>query len=437
MKWSREGIQKSVYWDIFEVAYAGINNPLDCSFMEAADQLESLLRDIVRMHMVSDVPLGAFLSGGIDSSTVAALMQAQSNSPVKTFTISFEEKSHDESQFARKVANYLGTEHHELTLESGDVLKLVPAIADIYDEPFADGSNIPTYLLSKFTRDSVKVALSGDGGDELFGGYPRYFWASRITRWRKSLSAPGAHLMGRILTTIPDQFWDGPVSCLGGKQLSGAEGLSHRVNRLGGYLSCSPDQVYERMISAWPDPSIILKNKPKQPLGPDLSRVNGLKWSEQMMAVDQANFLVDDILTKVDRASMAVSLEARVPLLDHRLVEWSWRIPLGYKLDSVGDRGKLLLREVLSRYIPRELLERPKMGFGMPMNRWLREELREWAEDILSPDNLKRSGVLDVNLVHKVWQEQLQGKNRLSQIWTVMMFQLWYDRWFSTSSRGY
>ena len=425
LRWSAKGSRIIRYWDLKEVAEAGIRNPLTCSFGEAADELEHRLKDAVRLRMLSDVPLGAFLSGGVDSSTVAAIMQASSSVPVKTFSIGFKEFSHDESRHAMAVANHLGTEHREYPVTPEDLLVVIPKLPDIQDEPFADNSIVPTYLVSLFARRHVTVAISGDGGDELFGGYPRYFWADRIERARHALTRTGASWAGRVLRAIPPSLWDGLLSMFGGGRYAGSEGLSARVRRLAGYLMCSPESVYENMISAWKDPCELTGRRPHQLLGPDMGRFSGMKWSEKMMATDQTNYLVDDILTKVDRASMAVSLEARVPLLDHRLVEWSWRIPLAYKLSPGGDRGKLVLREVLSRYVPGELIERPKMGFGMPLGKWLRSGLRAWAEDLLSSDALGKGGLLDPSAVRKVWREHLSGDDRTQQIWTVLMFQQW------------
>lgn len=423
------GVTLQRYWDIGYAARQGQANPLRMSFREAGDALDAMLREIVREHMLSDVPIGAFLSGGVDSSLVAALMQAESSRPVQTYAIGFSEPSHDESGFARAVAAHLGTDHREQIVTPADVVATVPQVALRQDEPFADNSSVPTYLLSRFTRSAVTVALSGDGGDELFGGYPRYFWAGRIQKWRRCLTPGGARLVAEAVGRVPSGCWDGPVSWLGGRRYGGSEGLSARVRRLGGYLVCEPADVYQEMITAWQDPKALLGTGPAQLLGPNPGRFPDHAWAEQMMAVDQENFLVDDVLTKVDRASMAVSLEARVPLLDHRFVEWSWRVPMEYKIAPRGDRGKLLLREVLYRYVPRELIERPKKGFGMPIGRWLRTDLRPWAEELLSPTRLADCGPIDPAPVRAAWQEHLAGGDRLQRIWTVLMFQQWLESW--------
>jgi len=430
LRWdAKGGAECRRFWNLDAIAEAGRTDPLECSFEEAADRLEALLRDAIRLRMRADVPFGAFLSGGVDSSLIAALMQVESTEPIHTHTIGFQEPTHDESPFARQIAEHLRTEHHEHTLSASEVPDLVPAALDAYDEPFADGSSVPTYLLSRHFRRHAKVALSGDGGDELFGGYPRYFWADRIQATRRKLTPPGARWLAKAMQVVPDAAWNFAGSRLAGGAYSGAEGLSGRVRRLAGYLASEPEHVYEQMMSAWTEPHRLLSTPPSHKLGPSVSHFPRFSWSEQMIAADQKYYLVDDILTKVDRASMAVSLEVRVPLLDHRLVEWSWRVPLRFKMSARGDRGKLLLRHVLYRHVPRQLIERPKMGFGMPMAAWLRTTLRPWAEDMLRSQSLRSSGLLDPKAVDDVWREHLAGHDRLPQIWTVLAFEQWQRRW--------
>ncbi|HXX74304.1 MAG TPA: asparagine synthase (glutamine-hydrolyzing) [Nitrospiraceae bacterium] len=428
LRWDGQQLEERRYWNLSEVAHEGIHHPVETTFSETADELDKLLRDAIRLQMEADVPLGAFLSGGIDSSTVVALMQAQSDRPVHTFSIGFSERSHDESTFARTVASYLGTQHHEERLVASDVLKLIPEIATRYDEPFGDSSSVPTFLVSRFARQYVTVALSGDGGDEMFGGYPRYFWASRIAAWRARLTPIGAQYFGRALGKMPAGLIDYPGALFGGNRWAGSEGLSARVRRLGRYLATDPDSVYEEVIAAWPDVARLLGGTIPNELGPHPCHFPDLDWPERMMAVDQSNQLPDDFLTKVDRASMAMSLEVRVPLLDHRIVEWSWRIPRSFKLASRGDRGKLLLREVLSRYVPVHLTDRPKMGFGMPLGQWLRNELKPWADGLLNSDRMRKQEILNPVLVREVWQEHLAGQDRLAQLWTVLMFTQWLEQ---------
>jgi asparagine synthase (glutamine-hydrolysing) len=427
--WDGRSAVVSRYWSIADAVRAGRENPLTGRFEDAVDELDSRLRDAVRLRMRADVPLGAFLSGGVDSSTVVAHMQAQSRRPIQTFTIGFTERSHDESPHARAVAQHLGTDHHEEILTPAQVIELVPRVAELHDEPFGDGSSVPTYLLSRFARQAVTVALSGDGGDELFGGYPRYYWASRIERWQRRLDRFGVRRLARLGDGIPAALWDRPVSWLVGNGLPDGQGLGARARRFFRYVASSPERVYDEIFSAWARPSELMIQPSGVRLGPDPTCFAFLPWSEQMMATDQENQLVGDFLCKLDRASMAVSLEARVPLLDHRLVEWSWRVPSHFKTIGRGDRGKRILRAVLERYVPRAVIDRPKIGFGMPMGRWLRNELRPWAEDLLRPGRLGATGILQPGPIAKVWREQLTGADRLPQIWTVLMFLQWHELW--------
>ena len=428
LRWDGRSVELRRFWEL-ETKAGSLRSPSSViSFEEATDELERRLRRSVRLHMQSDVPYGAFLSGGVDSSVVAALMQAESSRPIKTFTVGFAERAYDEAPYARAVSKHLGTEHHELIMNADDVPALVSEVASQYDEPFADGSSIPTFLVSRFARQHVTVCLSGDGGDELFAGYPRYFWADRVERWRKRLTPPGAYMASRFLQELPDGFWNRVVNPLTGKRYAGAEGLSPRIKRFAAYLSCPREHAYSRTMSAWQHPETLLGAGDFKKMGADTVRYPHLTWAEEMMLTDQENYLQDDILAKVDRASMAVSLEARVPLLTHSLVDWSWSVPLSYKIKENGDQGKRILREVLYRHVPRDLIERPKQGFGMPMARWLRGPLREWAEALLSSAELD-SGGLRANVVRAVWKDHLAGKDRLSEIWTVLMYRQWQEDW--------
>ncbi|MHB1183332.1 MAG: asparagine synthase (glutamine-hydrolyzing) [Desulfobulbia bacterium] len=426
LRWDGCILETRRFWDVQPRTLRASSATL--SFEEATDELEKRLRHSVRWHMQSDVPYGAFLSGGVDSSVVAALMQAESSRPIKTFTVGFSERTQDESPYARAVAAHLGTEHHELILNADDVPALVPEVASHYDEPFADGSSIPTFLVSRFARQHVTVCLSGDGGDELFAGYPRYFWAGRVERWRNRLTAPGAYMASRLLQGLPDVFWNRVMNSLTGKRYAGTEGLAPRIKRFARYLGCAREQAYPLTMSAWPNPEILLGVGDFGKLGADAASYPNLSWAEEMMLTDQENYLQDDILAKVDRASMAVSLEARVPLLIHSLVEWSWDISLSYKVKENGDQGKRILREVLYRHVPRELIERPKQGFGMPMAVWLRGPLRDWAEALLTSAELESAG-LNAKVVQSVWKAHLAGENRLSQVWTVLMYRQWQETW--------
>ncbi|HEY4134965.1 MAG TPA: asparagine synthase (glutamine-hydrolyzing) [Alphaproteobacteria bacterium] len=419
------------YWSLRDIARDGQmrkeNRPIDNH--AAVDELDALLRDAVKLRMVADVPLGAFLSGGIDSSTVVALMQAQSNRPVKTFTIGFHEKGYDEAVHAKQVAAHLGTEHTELYLNAEDALGLVPRIPDWYDEPFADVSQLPTYLVSAMTRRHVTVALSGDGGDELFAGYSRYGWAGRLKRWTDGVPLPLREAASAALRALPPHAWD---------KLSGLlpEGrrprqLGHKAHKLAGLLTQpNADAVYRQLVGFWHHPAELLaSDDPREgPLWDQSLAADLPDFTARMQYLDSVTYLPDDILTKVDRASMAVSLEARVPLLDHRVVAHAWNLPGDLKLRD--GKAKWLLRQVLYRYVPQALVERPKMGFAVPINAWLRGPLRDWAEDLLDEARLRRDGILNPIPIRRKWREHLSGSRDWQfDLWTVLMFQAWHQRW--------
>lgn len=430
-RWQDGRGETRAYWTIDEVANSGFDHRLELGMEEAADALEGLLRDAVRIRMRSDVPYGAFLSGGIDSSLVVAMMQQESRQPARTFTIGFTEKSHDESAHARAVASHLGTQHAERFLSPREVIDLVTGVARIHDEPFADSSSVPTMLLARFAREQVTVALSGDGGDELFGGYPRYFWAGRIGRLRQRLGPFGSRAFAGLLDSAPRSLLDGGDRFLLARKFGGANGLGDRVHRFASYLRNPPEAVYRSIISAWKEPGLIAPGQFHEGLDPDLSAFARMGWAEKMMAADQKNYLPDDILTKMDRATMAVSLEGRAPLLDHRLVEWSWRVAPHLKLSDTGDSGKLLMRRVLYRFVPAEMMERPKMGFGMPIGKWLRGDLREWAESLLTPEVLAGAG-LEPAPVREAWKAHLLGSNRLAEVWSILTWVQWQTHWRAT-----
>jgi asparagine synthase (glutamine-hydrolysing) len=367
--------------------------------------------------MVADVPLGAFLSGGIDSSLVVALMQAQSERPVETFAIGFDEASADESGFARAVARHLGTNHHERTVTGQDALDVVPELASMYDEPFADPSQIPTHLLSRFTRGRVTVSLSGDAGDELFAGYDRY--AKALALWGRLKHVPGParsalSLLGR----------DGAAALLR-RGLALAPGpLAARV-LTAVELGASRDfrALYRSLVSHWREDVVLGAEEPETPF----SRAPGPRGPlEEAMLLDWLTYLPDDILVKVDRAAMAVSLETRVPLLDPRVIELAWRLPGGFKLRAGS--GKWVLRQVLDRYVPRALVDRPKHGFTAPIGRWIERELRAWATDLLSGERLRREGFLDAALVEEKLREHLSGRRDWGwPLWSVLVFESWLE----------
>ena len=428
LKWTAGRSETNVYWSVETAARNGLANRLPADMEAAADEMDSLLVDAVNIRLRADVPYGAFLSGGLDSSLVVALMQKVSGNPVNTFSFGFDERSLDESPHARAVAAHLCTNHQERILTPGEVVDLVPEIAQIYDEPFADSSSIPTALLARFAREQVTVALSGDGGDELFGGYPRYFWSDRIQNTQRRLGGAGSQILASLLRSLPAKCLDLLDSSVLGNRYGGANGLSNRVYRFAEYLRCSPDDVYREIISAWKNPSDVMTAGSSDVLLADPLRHLPFSWAERMMAIDQENFLPDDVLTKMDRSTMAVALEGRSPLLDHRLVEWAWRVPPELKLSPNGDLGKMVMRKVLYRYVPRALIERPKMGFGMPIGAWLRGPLKPWADGILQSQRLADFG-LKPDQVQHVWGKHLSGENRLAEIWTVLMWVQWQDKW--------
>ncbi len=422
------------YWSVKEVTEAGIRQPFPGSDVEAVEALDGLLRDAVALRMEADVPLGALLSGGIDSSTVVALMQAQSTRPVKTFSIGFNEAGYNEAEHAKGVAKHLGTEHTELYVTPEEAMAVIPRLPEIYDEPFADSSQIPTFLVSQMTRRHVTVALSGDAGDELFGGYNRYFWGQSI--WRKVgwMPKPVRTVLSRGLTGLAPQSWDKIFAAMGPALPSRlqAELPGDKLHKLAGILACSsPEEMYRRLVSHWDPESVVLGASESPTVLTDrVQWADVPNFTQRMMFLDLVSYLPDDILAKVDRASMAVSLEARVPFLDHGVVEFAGRLPLGMKIRE--GQGKWILRQVLYRYMPKELIERPKMGFGVPIDAWLRGPLREWAENLLDEAQLKREGFFESEPIRTKWREHLSGRrNWAYHLWDVLMFQAWLEKEFS------
>ena len=419
------------YWNAAAIAADGQRNPLVIGDTEATDKLEDLLGDAVRRRMISDVPIGAFLSGGLDSSTVVALMQAHSSVPVKTFTIGFDVEGYNEAIAAKAIAAHLGTEHTELYVTPEQARAVIPDLPTIYDEPFADASQIPTFLVSQLARQKVTVALSGDGGDELFAGYNRYSWGPRIWDRLKYVPAPMRRAIGAVLSGVSPQFIDSTYAALGRglpKKWS-VNRPGDKLHKLSGVISAGSDQqLYQRLVSAWHQPQEFILGaegihtpRPKAP-----AELNS--FAERMMFWDLITYLPDDILVKMDRASMAVSLEARNPLLDHRLIEWAWRLPHDLKVRNGS--SKWLLRQLLERYVPRALVERPKMGFGIPIDHWLRGPLKAWAEEMLSVENLEAGGILRAAPLRDAWQRHLAGhQNEQARLWPVLMFQSWRRRW--------
>ena len=401
------------------------------------DALESALRLSVHQQSLADVPLGSFLSGGVDSSLITTLLQAQSSSPVRTFTIGFEENGFNEAPFASAVADHLGTDHTEITLTSADAQSLIPQLPLLYSEPFADSSQLPTHLVCREARRSgLKVAICGDGGDELFGGYNRYFWGPRI--WNRLAWLPWSfrYLLGFLVRSLPPAGWDllshsFPVSQLGHK----AHKLAHRLQ----HVRCS-DDLYRSLVSEWVNPSSLLQpyddgssvEESGSPLDWPLPSSLSIDDVARMMVIDTLNYLPNDILTKVDRASMSASLETRAPFLDHRVAEVAWRLPMNMKIDAGkgASIGKSCLRQILYKYVPPHLIERPKSGFAIPIGQWLRGPLRSWAEDLLDPCIMQRQGYLQSQPVSKLWREHLSGRyDHTGKLWSLLMWQAWLSEW--------
>jgi asparagine synthase (glutamine-hydrolysing) len=423
-------VEQRVYWSLADVARQGQAARFAGSEDDAANALDDLLTDAVKRRMIADVPLGAFLSGGIDSSTVLALMQKSSNRPVRSFSIGFNEEQFDEAKHAAAVARHLGTDHTELYVLPERALDVISGLPDMYDEPFADPSQIPTYLVSEMTRRHVTVALSGDGGDELFAGYNRYFRAETMRNFLDFAPRPIRGAMAAFIRGVGPETW----SNLGGKipERWRVNQLGDRLHKLAGVLSGTPADFYRLLVSHWPDPDeiVIGGSEPKGLLWDDSVASLVRDPVERMQYLDSMTYLPDDILTKVDRASMAVSLEARVPLIDHRVVAFAWSLPPAWK--AQGGIGKKLLRRVLDRYVPKPLIDRPKMGFGVPVDSWLRGPLRDWAEDLLGEKRLAAEGIFHQAPIRKKWAEHLSGeRNWQYPLWTILMFQAWKERWLA------
>ena len=419
------------YWTARDAALRGQLQPYSGTEGEAVEALDALLRQAVAGQMVADVPLGAFLSGGFDSSTVVALMQAQSSRPVKTFTIGFKEQEYNEAEHAKAVARHLGTEHTELYVTPEEAMAVIPKLPVLYDEPFADSSQIPTFLVSQLARQHVTVSLSGDGGDELFGGYNRYFWGANFWRRMHYLPRSLRTALAGGLTVVPPRYWDTLFRSFGFLLPPALRYASpgDKLHKLSFLLSAkNPEDVHFDLVSHWKEPSRLVRGAEE----PATVLNTPVQWPElrdlehRMMYLDTVSYLPDDILVKVDRAAMGVSLETRVPLLDHRVVEFAWSLPLSMKIRE--DKGKWLLRQVLYRYVPPSIMERPKMGFGVPIEHWLRGPLKAWAEALIDSKRLKREGYFNPVLIREKWQQHLSGRRNWSYyLWDVLMFQAWLE----------
>jgi asparagine synthase (glutamine-hydrolysing) len=422
-----ESPQLAAYWSLAEAWERGRRAPLAGHDAELVDAVEERLRASVAEQMVADVPLGALLSGGIDSSAVVALMQAQSTRPVHTFTIGFHESRYDEAAHAKAVAAHLGTAHTEFHVTPEEAQAVIPRLPAMYDEPFGDSSQVPTFLVAQLARRHVTVALSGDGGDEAFGGYERYRIGSRL--WGVMGRVPRAlrRLSADVIRAPSPATWQRALDLLGPAAAGRVSG--DRIHKLADMLDAAePLALYRLLCSHWPAPGALVRGgrEPEVPFDEALARFTDAPLVERMMYVDALTYLPDDIMVKVDRATMAVSLESRAPLLDHRLVELAWRLPLRARVR--GGRGKWVLREVAYRHVPRALLDRPKQGFGVPIDSWLRGPLRAWADDLLSPERLRRGGLLDPAPIAAKWSEHRRGeRNWHYHLWDVLMFEAWRE----------
>lgn len=425
--------EPAYYWRLRDAASQPLREDL-CD-ADAVTGLDTLLRQAVQGQMLADVPLGAFLSGGVDSSTVVALMQAQSTRPVRTFTMGFHETGYNEAEHAHAVAKRLGCEHTELYVTPGQALGVIPQLPELYDEPFADPSQIPTFLVAKLARQQVTVSLSGDGGDELFGGYNRHSWAAALWRRMRHLPLGARQAAALAMTSISPAAWNrilgvmAPVLPNRFRQAVPGDKL-HKAAKL--FAASRPEDIYLRLVSHWNEPARVVLGAQEPPTAitcpehwlkaPDLE--------SRMMYMDAISYLPDDILVKVDRAAMGVSLETRAPFLDHRLIEFAWRLPLSMKIRN--GQGKWLLRQVLYQYVPQTLIERPKMGFGIPLDSWLRGSLRNWGEALLAEERLQREGFFDPAPIRKTWAEHLSGRrNQAYCLWNVLMFQAWLEQQYA------
>lgn len=419
------GALMETYWDLPRIVEDRRAHPNTKSEAEIIDEFEDLLKTAVSQRMISDVPLGAFLSGGIDSSTIVALMQQNSHQPVKTFSIGFEEAGYNEAEHAAKIAAHLGTDHREFYVTGQQALDVIPKLPDIYDEPFADSSQIPTYLVSKLAREYVTVALTGDGGDEILGGYQRHTHIPAA--WKKIGWMPASlrGALGTMAGAVPESLYDA--------LRPDYPQFGRRVHRLACLIGKKgPQEVYEFLVGGWPNAEQVVPGGklPMIPFNDPAWQPRGLNFTERMIYGDTLSYRPNDLMVKTDRAAMAVALEARAPLMDHKLCEYSWSLPMNMKIR--GLEGKWLLRQVLKKHVPAHLYERPKMGFGIPVNEWLRGPLREWGGDLLSHDRLKQQGWLNADLISKAWADHQKGllvDANATHLWSALMFQIWYDRW--------
>jgi asparagine synthase (glutamine-hydrolysing) len=432
LRYRKGEVTTQSFWSLRSSVERALSEPFTGSAEAAEEELDALLRDAVKLRMHADVPLGAFLSGGIDSSLIVALMQAQSERPVRTFSIGFHEEGYNEARDARAVAQHLGTDHTELYVTSGEAIDLVNRLPEVYDEPFADSSQIPTLLVSQLARRYVTVSLSGDAGDEVFGGYNRYTWGGRVWKRLNSTPRPLRRLAAAGMTAFGPESWDAgfkrlrPVLPKSWRQRM----PGYKMHKLASLMSSeSPMEMYAGMASHWAEPErVVAGAAARRPLHMIEDQWLQLpEFERQAIYLDTITYLPNDILVKLDRATMAFGLEGRIPFLDPRVVEFAWRLPLQMKVRP--NQGKWLLRQVLYRYVPRNLVERPKMGFGIPLDSWLRGPMREWAEALLEPRRLREEGFFDPAAVREKWNDHLAGRGAWQfHLWDILMFQLWWER---------
>ena len=416
------------YWSFTETVFSGNNNQLTISESHIQEDLEKYLQSSVRKQMISDVPLGAFLSGGIDSSTIVALMQSQSTNPIKTFTIGFNEDEYSEAKYAKKIAKHLGTDHTELYISSKEAIEVIPKLPIIYDEPFSDSSQIPTFLISQLAKKDVTVALSGDGGDELFCGYNRYVMSEKFWNIFRLMPQSFRKIFSSGLQSISTENWTTISKLLPG--LKKYSNFGDKIHKGANVLKAKTShELYYMLCSHWQNPTeAVINSKESGTLltefKPDFQ---GLNNQQQMMVLDFLTYLPDDILVKVDRAAMASSLETRIPFLDHNLIEYVWRI--SHSLKFKKGEGKWILKQILNKYVPKHLTDRPKMGFGIPIGAWLRGPLRDWAENLLDQKRLQQEGYFNSKLIRDKWTEHLSCKRDWQyDLWNVLMFQAWIDQ---------
>lgn len=423
------------YWHSADIVSQSLKRHSHFEEQDIIENFEKLLEDAVKIRMIADVPLGAMLSGGIDSSLIVSLMQKNTTQPIKTFTIGFEENEFNEALYARAVAQHLHTDHTEFTVSSKEALDVIPLITNQYDEPFSDSSQIPTYLVCKLARKHVTVCLSGDGGDEFFGGYHRHLIFSKIIRFNQWVPWSLRRLLSSSLRRVSPSRWSQiyAILCQGLHKPAKMGQVGDKIHKMARVIEQKDWQgIYLALVSHWSEiPSVVLgmnsgEEDPKAALAQTLRKIEGLDWTQWIMYWDAMTYLPDDIMTKVDRASMAVSLESRAPLLDHRVVEAAWGIPLNLKVSH--RQGKVILRKILYKYVPQELIDRPKAGFSIPLHTWLRGPLRDWAEDLLSENRLRQQGFFNSTVIRQKWAQHLSGqKNWQHDLWDVLMFQGWFD----------